>query len=123
MLPAGEPAHLSASPGRTYEKTQDLKRPEREATMSARLVTAALALAAMMTMRPGAADAAPYWPWCSRYFERDAGGLYQCAFASWEQCMETVRGIGGVCYMNPYPKPNTATPSRPAKSRRHAARN
>jgi hypothetical protein len=36
--------------------------------------------------------------------------------------MDTVRGIGGLCYMNPYPKPYTATPGRLAKSRRHAAR-
>jgi hypothetical protein len=51
--------------------------------MSPKVTTAALALAAVTTMTPLAADAAPYWPWCSRYYNRDAGGLYQCAFASW----------------------------------------
>ena len=72
-------------------------------------------------MTPPAADAAPYWPWCSRYYDRDAGGLYSCAFTTWEQCMDTVRGIGGYCYVNPWPNLSAPTPGRPAKSRRHAA--
>jgi hypothetical protein len=88
--------------------------------MNPKLTAAALALATMMTMTPRAADAAPYWPWCSRYFY-PRGEALQCAFSSWEQCMETVRGIGGLCYTNPYPNPYTPTPGRPAKPRRHAA--
>jgi hypothetical protein len=86
--------------------------------MNPKVVTAALALAAVTTMTPLAANAAPYWPWCSRYDDRDIGGLYSGAFTTWEQCMDTVRGIGGVCVRNPYPPAPT-----PAKSRRNAARN
>src|SRR5262249_55448151 len=36
--------------------------------------------------------------------------------ASWEQCMQTVSGIGGWCYHNYWPEPVT----RPAVPRRHA---
>jgi hypothetical protein len=91
--------------------------------MNPRITAAVLALATVMmtvmVMAPRAADAAPYWPWCSRYYwPRDA---YSCAFSSWEQCMDTVRGIGGLCYTNPYPNPNTPAPGRPAKPRRHDA--
>ena len=80
--------------------------------MYPRIMTAALALASVITMAPGAADAAPYWPWCSRY-DHPRGGSISCAFASFEQCMDTVRGIGGYCYKNPYVSP----PSRPGKAR------
>jgi hypothetical protein len=87
--------------------------------MNPKLMTAALALATAIMLEPSAADAAPYWPWCSRYFP---GEIHSCAFASWEQCMDTVRGIGGFCYANPYPNPHTPTAGRTVKPRRHAAR-
>jgi hypothetical protein len=85
--------------------------------MNPRLITAALALASVVTIAPSVVDAAPYWPWCSRYYH-PRGGSISCAFVSWEQCMDTVRGVGGYCYRNPYPAP---APDRPAKSHRHAA--
>jgi hypothetical protein len=89
--------------------------------VNVKVLAAVLALATvMMAMLPRAADAAPYWPWCSRYSPL---AMYTCAFASFEQCMDTVRGIGGYCYANPYPNSYTAAPGRPAKSRRHAASN
>jgi hypothetical protein len=97
----------------------------KEEAMRLKLATAVLALAtvvtaAMTTMTPRAANAAPYWPWCSRYFVDRGGPPLSCAFASWEQCMDTVRGIGGLCYMNPYPRPYVPAAGRPVKSRRHA---
>ena len=82
----------------------------------ARMVFTMLAFATAMLIQPHAANAAPYWPWCSQYFSR--GTSHACAFSSWEQCMDTVRGIGGYCYANPYPAPL----SRSAKSSRHPAR-
>jgi Protein of unknown function (DUF3551) len=85
--------------------------------MIARLIFAILALATVMMIQPHVANAVPYWPWCSYY-----GGpsyAHACAFVSWEQCMETVRGIGGYCYTNPYGAPPTPS-ARSAK--RHAAR-
>jgi Protein of unknown function (DUF3551) len=40
------------------------------------------------------------YPWCSRYF--DSGAAETCAFNTHSQCMQTVNGIGGYCYRNPY---------------------
>ncbi len=82
-----------------------------------RMILAMLAFTTVMTIQPHAANAAPYWPWCSQYFSR--GTSHACAFSSWEQCMDTVRGIGGYCYANPYPAPPAA---RSAKSSHHPAR-
>ena len=91
--------------------------------MNARITTAVLAFATVMMMAPDAANATTWWPWCSRYDWPRDGGAISCAFASWEQCMDTVRGIGGICYMNPYPQPYaSASPGRPARSRRHTER-
>jgi hypothetical protein len=83
----------------------------------ARMIFAVLAFAAAMLIQPHASNAAPYWPWCSQYFSR--GTSHACAFSSWQQCMDTVQGIGGYCYANPYPPPS---PARSAKSGRHSAR-
>jgi hypothetical protein len=84
--------------------------------MLARTTLATLALTAMMMIEPHAANAAPYWPWCSVYNSRTT--TYACAFSSWEQCMATVGGgAGGFCYTNPYPPPPSAR-----SSHRHAAR-
>jgi hypothetical protein len=43
------------------------------------------------------ADAAP---WCAQYSGR--GGGTNCGFYSFEQCQQTVRGIGGFCSLNPF---------------------
>ena len=86
--------------------------------MSARLIFAIVALAAVMMIGPRSAQAAPYWPWCSQY-PGDMGAAHSCAFSSWEQCMDTVRGIGGYCYSNPYPPPSV----RYAKPHHRTARN
>jgi len=88
--------------------------------MSARMIFAIAALAAVLIIQPRSGEAAPYWPWCSQYDR--SSFAHACAFSSWEQCMETVRGIGGYCYTNPYPPP-PAPSARSAKPRRHAARN
>jgi hypothetical protein len=67
-------------------------------------------LATAVVIQPGPGQAAPYWPWCSQYFGPNK--THSCAFISWEQCMDTVRGIGGYCYVNPYPPPVPAKPAR-----------
>jgi hypothetical protein len=84
----------------------------------ARSIFAALMLVAVALIQPRSAETAPYWPWCSQYAEPTY--THSCAFSSWEQCMDTVRGIGGYCYQNPYPPP--PAPVRPAKSNRRAQR-
>ena len=56
------------------------------------------------------------YPWCAIY---DVGDVaYNCGFISREQCMATVRGIGGFCnantqYVPPavYPVPRARKPS------------
>ena len=73
----------------------------------------ALALAAPVLTASRPAQAAPYWPWCSQYGPRS--NAHACAFASWDQCMQTVSGIGGYCYRNPEPPPAAA------RTRRHHA--
>jgi hypothetical protein len=45
---------------------------------------------------PPAAEAREY-PWCARY----DWSTYNCGFVSFEQCLATVRGIGGICERNP----------------------
>jgi Protein of unknown function (DUF3551) len=88
--------------------------------MLARTIFAIVALATILMIQPRSGEAAPYWPWCSQYDQPSFA--HSCAFSSWEQCMETVRGIGGYCYTNPYPPP-PAPVARSAKPRHHTARN
>jgi hypothetical protein len=87
--------------------------------MSARMIFAMVGLATVMLIQPRPGEAT-YWPWCSQYGRPSSA--HACAFSSWEQCMETVRGIGGYCYTNPYPPP-PAPYARSAKPHRHTARN
>jgi Protein of unknown function (DUF3551) len=86
--------------------------------MILRITAAILALTVMAA--PGAGKTSPYWPWCSQYYDRSLA--HACAFASREQCMETVSGIGGICYRNPSPRPDAAPAGRPAKPHRRAAK-
>src|SRR5947207_7233653 len=46
--------------------------------------------------------------WCAYYNTAD-GGSRNCGFATFEQCLATVRGVGGNCSPSPYP---SSTPSR-----------
>jgi hypothetical protein len=44
-------------------------------------------------------------PWCSEYSGGGGGGGgggTNCGFYSFEQCLATVRGIGGFCVRNPF---------------------
>jgi hypothetical protein len=51
------------------------------------------------------------YPWCA-YYSGKAGGT-NCGFISFDQCMATVSGIGGICMRNtqfvpppgPHPRP------------------
>ncbi len=82
----------------------------------ARLIFTVLTLVTAVLIQPRPGEAAPYWPWCSQYDQPSFA--HACAFSSYEQCMDTVRGIGGYCYTNPYPPP----PAQPAKSTRRVSR-
>ena len=41
------------------------------------------------------------YPWCAAYSGGDTGGGgTNCGFTTFQQCLETVRGIGGFCEQN-----------------------
>ncbi len=64
--------------------------------------SAFIAAAAIATMSafPKPAAAAIEYPWCAQYSGEDGGGGRNCGFVSYEQCMQTVRGMGGGCEQN-----------------------
>lgn len=65
------------------------------------LLVLAAAGALMGDARPSAARA--WYPWCAQYADRS--GITSCLFSTFEQCLATVRGIGGSCVQNWYPAP------------------
>jgi hypothetical protein len=77
---------------------------------SALIGMAALAALAIVAFTESAA--ANEYPWCAQYSSR-GGGSRNCGFVSWEQCMQTVRGMGGACEPNAFY--SNAAAERPAK--------
>jgi len=43
--------------------------------------------------------AAQNYPWCAQY-GGTAGGVMNCGFVSFDQCMATLSGMGGFCNQN-----------------------
>jgi Protein of unknown function (DUF3551) len=56
------------------------------------------------------------YPWCA-YYSGDMDGTTNCGFVSFEQCMNTVRGVGGFCQQN-----NTYVPPGGAAAQSSRAR-
>jgi hypothetical protein len=53
----------------------------------------------------GTAEAQNY-PWCGYYnFGQQGGGATNCGFATFQQCLAAVRGVGGNCGANPMYQP------------------
>ena len=78
---------------------------------------AIVAIAAMAALaRPAAAIE---YPWCAQYGGTDGDGGRNCGFVSYEQCMETVRGMGGFCERNLFSIGPTERPAKPARKRRN----
>jgi Protein of unknown function (DUF3551) len=77
----------------------------------------ALGIAGLTIVVGTTADAQNY-PWCAQYNGYE--GVMNCGFISFDQCMATVRGIGGFCIQNntyvPPPGPHSA-PRTPRRSR------
>jgi Protein of unknown function (DUF3551) len=67
--------------------------------ISSILFTLAVVTAATAVM-PGA-QADPY-KWCAQYGGGRGGGARNCGFVSFEQCMQTIRGMGGFCERNAF---------------------
>jgi hypothetical protein len=83
----------------------------------AALLASAVAAVAMTAGTPRESHA--QGTWCARSFDRDVGTAENCGFYSFEQCLATVHGWGGICARNlsiPEPMPATKQPSK--KSRR-----
>jgi hypothetical protein len=59
----------------------------------------------------GSGAQAQNYPWCAQY-SGTMGGSMNCGFVSFDQCMATVRGMGGFCILNntyiPPPGPHAA---------------
>ena len=73
------------------------------------------ALAVISTFTAPPAQAEPY-QWCAVYTGKEDGAR-NCGFVSREQCMETVRGMGGFCDRNLF---YTGPEERPMRrSRKH----
>jgi len=73
------------------------------------LAVAAVTFAGL-TLSSLSADAAP---WCAQYSGR--GGATNCGFYSFEQCQQTVRGIGGFCSLNPFEAYGYSQQQRPIR--------
>ena len=68
------------------------------------------ALAVLLLWLPAGLAQAQYAPWCAFYNDSMSGE--NCGFISLEQCRLEVRGIGGICYPNPW---YAAAPARRGK--------
>jgi hypothetical protein len=78
-----------------------------------RIVTALALILAASSFAQDAKAEGKYWPWCARY----DGWTIVCGFASFQQCMATVSGVGGICQPNLMPPP--AGQDRAVRKRRH----
>jgi Protein of unknown function (DUF3551) len=79
---------------------------------SAVLLAALAIVAAAALARPAAAIE---YPWCAQYGDKGGGIGRNCGFSTYQQCMDTVRGIGGYCERNLF---YTGRAERPAKRAR-----
>ena len=76
----------------------------------------AFGAAALLDATHSTSAQSPYsYPWCATYGW--AAGT-SCYFTSWEQCMATISGIGGICYKSPYYHPPAAVGARHAAASR-----
>jgi len=66
------------------------------------------------------AATAQNYPWCAQYSGR-GGGAMNCGFVSFDQCMMTVRGMGGFCIANTLYQPPGQSSVRPSPARTHSA--
>jgi hypothetical protein len=95
-------------------------RQQEEASMR---ISAFVVLGLVTAAMPRPAAAAYNYPWCAQYYDRS--GIFACSFATREQCMATISGIGGNCIQNagtlpPYAPYAAYYEPRPAKHRHHA---
>jgi hypothetical protein len=75
-------------------------------------------LFAVASMSATPVQAAIEYPWCAQYGGRDGGGR-NCGFVSYEQCMETSRGMGGFCERNLFYPGSASDTSQSKRKRQH----
>jgi hypothetical protein len=77
-----------------------------------RISTALFTFTALATLfASGSAYAEVQYPWCAEY--RNRIGATNCGFVTYQQCLETISGVGGICTRNPAYHP----PARPRPPR------
>ncbi len=59
------------------------------------------------------------YPWCADYGGGDMGGASNCGFTTFEQCMATLRGMGGFCNPNTQYQPPPGPHASPRAPRRY----
>jgi hypothetical protein len=112
---AGDQA-LNLTPRR--ELMRLVKNNDREILMRAKralTLLAVIGVAVLGLTRPGAAQSAYSYPWCALY--GDKSGAQSCYYNSYEQCMATLRGIGGTCIRSPYYNGSSREERRPRRYR------
>ena len=91
------------------------KGEDREVDMRLTIVRLVLGcIAPLLVSNVSVAQSAYDYPWCAVYTK--TSGAMSCYYASYEQCMATMRGIGGNCVRSPY---DNAEPRGGPRSRRH----
>lgn len=66
--------------------------------LTALSVSLSVSLAAFVAAAASTGAQAQNYPWCAVYNMGD--NAYNCGFATYEQCMVTISGIGGFCERN-----------------------
>jgi len=82
-----------------------------------RIVILTTTVGLLLTLVALPARAVVIYPWCANYSGRGMGGAQNCGFVSFNQCLATVRGVGGTCGPNPLyvpypPRPSYSPPIR-----------
>jgi hypothetical protein len=80
--------------------------------------SAPIALTALAMLAFASPAAAIEYPWCAQYSGEDGGGR-NCGFATIEQCMDTISGMGGFCEPNLFYKGAAERPAKPERKRRN----
>ncbi len=70
---------------------------------------AALAFVLLVDVQPSSAQRSIVYPWCLDHGSNE-GYFTTCAFNTFDQCMQTGRGDGGICYRNPAYRPSVERP-------------
>jgi hypothetical protein len=60
------------------------------------------------------------YPWCAYYDFGGHGGATNCGFATFQQCLATVSGVGGSCGPNPMYQPAPGLYLSTKSPRRHS---